>query len=369
MSKERTRRYRERLAQDEARHEEILRERRRKYQEKKAKGEIQPRNITSLPKHKRAKLREQWKKTKARNRKKKEDLAAILDITPPSPEALDVSFSPVNLSPAHGSISPIPSPPERVCPPKLTAKIKRLERENKKLKAMLDGMKKANSKMRIQKHRWNKAKKARQPTLRSSTKRAATQKKQQVTNFLSRDENSRLLAGKRDTVGRKNNKIQLHSEYNQESSFTMQMSYRQFARYRPKHITETRPTDRNTCACYQHENKRLLIDSLVFKGMISTKSLSNLLSSITCNTEEQKCMYRQCTNCCFDEVRLKSHNPDEFARWEQWERVKVTVGEKVFTNWVKKGVEGTLGKLQRPSSVTWSQLPPINSMGCTNQPK
>lgn len=56
-------------------------------------------------------------------------------------------------------------------------------------------------------------------------------------------------------------------------------------------------------------------------------------------------MYRQCTNCCFDEVRLNSHNPDEFARWEQWERVKVTVGEKVFTNWVKKGVEGTLGKL------------------------
>lgn len=94
-----------------------------------------------------------------------------MDITPPSPEALDVSFSPVNLSPAHGSISPIPSPPEMVCPPKLTAKIKRLERENKKLKAMLDGMKKANSKMRIQKHRWNKAKKARQPTLRSSTKR------------------------------------------------------------------------------------------------------------------------------------------------------------------------------------------------------
>lgn len=91
---------------------------------------------------------------------------------------------------------------------------------------MLDGTKKANSKMRVQKHSWNKAKKAHQPTLRSSSKRAATQKKQQVTNFLFRDENSRLLAGKRDTVGRKNNKMQrrvltktmseLHSEYNQE---------------------------------------------------------------------------------------------------------------------------------------------------------
>ena len=191
---------------------------------------------------------------------------------------------------------------------------------------MLDGMKKANSKMRVQKHRWNKAKKVRQPTIRPSPKRAATQKKQQVF-FLSRDENSRLLSGKRDTVGRKNNKMQrrvltktlseLHSEYNQTSSVTQQMSYRQFARYRPKHITEARPTDRNTCACYQHDNMRLLIDSLVFKGMISTKSLSNLLSSITCNTEEQECMHRQFTNCCFDEARLKTHNPVEFARWER----------------------------------------------------
>ena len=164
---------------------------------------------------------------------------------------------------------------------------------------MLDGVKKANSKMRVQKHRWNKAKKVCQPTIKPSPKRAATQKKQQVTNFLSRDENSRLLSGKRDTVCRKNNKMQrqvltktlseLHSEYNQTSSVTQQMSYRQFARYRPKHITEARPTDINTCACYQHDNMRLLIDSLVFKGMISTKSLSNLLSSITCNTEEQEC--------------------------------------------------------------------------------
>ena len=124
------------------------------------------------------------------------DLAAILDITPPSPEEHDESFSPVHLTPTHGSLSPIPSPPKKVFQSKLTEKMKMLERENKVLKAMLDGMKKANSKMRVQKYCWNKAKKARQPTIRPSPKRAATQKKQQVTNFLSRDENSRLLAGK-----------------------------------------------------------------------------------------------------------------------------------------------------------------------------
>ncbi|KAG7484333.1 hypothetical protein MATL_G00048200 [Megalops atlanticus] len=80
MSKERTRRYRERLNQDETRREEILRERRRKYHEKKAKGEIQPQNINCLPKQKREKLHEQWRKTKARSRKREKDLAAILNM-------------------------------------------------------------------------------------------------------------------------------------------------------------------------------------------------------------------------------------------------------------------------------------------------
>jgi hypothetical protein len=48
---------------------------------------------------------------------------------------------------------------------------------------MLDGMKKANSKMRVQKHRWNKAKKVRQPTIRPSPKRAATQKNSKSPSF------------------------------------------------------------------------------------------------------------------------------------------------------------------------------------------
>lgn len=33
-------------------------------------------------------------------------------------------------------------------------------------------------------------------------KKIATEKRQEVVSFLSRDENSRLLAGKKDTVGR-----------------------------------------------------------------------------------------------------------------------------------------------------------------------
>lgn len=139
--------------------------------------------------------------------------------------------------------------------------------------------------------------------------------------------------------------LELHADCNKICIPGHCMSYRQFARYRPKYITEAKACHRNTCACYQHENMRLLIQCLVRKGMIPTKSLSNLLSSIACNSEVQKCMYRQCTDCCFNEVQLNLQNPTEFARWEQWQREEVTVGEKVYKNWVKKGVSGTLGQL------------------------
>lgn len=47
-------------------------------------------------------------------------------------------------------------------------------------------------------------------------------------------------------------------------------------------------------------------------------------------------MYRECTKCCFDETQLAEHNLLDAARWEQRQREDVTVGDKVYKNWVKK---------------------------------
>ncbi|XP_048105750.1 uncharacterized protein LOC125298862 isoform X8 [Alosa alosa] len=71
--KERTRRYREKLNADQNRREELRRERRIKYLEKKAKGEIKPRSIQYMSEEKRQQLREQWRASKARCRRKKQD--------------------------------------------------------------------------------------------------------------------------------------------------------------------------------------------------------------------------------------------------------------------------------------------------------
>lgn len=83
---------------------------------------------------------------------------------------------------------------------------------------------------------------------------------------------------------------------------------------------ETKHSDRNTCACHPHKYQNLLIDSLANGDMVPTKSLSPLLSSITCSKEDKRCMRRECTECCFDEVQFADHNPNGKATWEHWQR-------------------------------------------------
>ena len=140
--------------------------------------------------------------------------------------------------------------------------------------------------------------------------------------------------------------VDLHKEYTQTTEPKHRMSYRQTdIRYKPFYVREAKANDRNTCACYQHENMRLLIDALSQRGILPSKSLSYLLFSINCNTDNMKCMERTCTECCYDEVQIAIHNPDDRARWEHWAKEDVVVGDKTYKNWVKKTENGTMGKL------------------------
>lgn len=56
-------------------------------------------------------------------------------------------------------------------------------------------------------------------------------------------------------------------------------------------------------------------------------------------------MYRECTKCCYTEIQLAGHNPLDAARWEQWQREDVTVGDKVYKNAIKKKICGTVKQL------------------------
>lgn len=86
---------------------------------------------------------------------------------------------------------------------------------------------------------------------RRGSKKLSTERKQAVINFLSRDENSRLLAGKKDTITKNKLKMQrrvltkplieLHAQYKTEVQQHLSMSYRQFARRRPFISPSRRP--------------------------------------------------------------------------------------------------------------------------------
>lgn len=174
-----------------------------------------------------------------------------------------------------------------------------------------------------------------------AAKKLASERKKRVEAFLQLDKNSILLPGKKDTIGRKERKQRriltstlqdLHKVFNDKSDKLRRMSYRQFTRYKPFYITQPKPCDRNTCAYHQHENTRLLIATLSKRGLITTKSLSTVLSSICCSTDKDSCMRRQCTECCFEEVKFRGHNPAERVTWEQWQREPITVGGKTYKN-------------------------------------
>ncbi|XP_061573592.1 cyclin-dependent kinase 12-like [Cololabis saira] len=102
-SKERTRKYRERLNADPVTREDILRERRKKYEEKKQKGKNDPRSVKSLPPSKQDTLREKWRNAQRIHRKRKHELDAVMNLTPPS---LEVSLNEDDIAPPINSSTP-----------------------------------------------------------------------------------------------------------------------------------------------------------------------------------------------------------------------------------------------------------------------
>lgn len=88
-------------------------------------------------------------------------------------------------------------------------------------------------------------------------KKASQKRREEVASFLCRDENSRMLSGKKDTITKNKIKQQrrvllhslkdLHAQYNSTAMRHLKLSYRQFVRYCPFFITPAKDSDRNTC--------------------------------------------------------------------------------------------------------------------------
>lgn len=308
---------------------------------------------------------------------------AVLDLTPPSMEDIPpvlVEVDGAQEQPENAGqavVDPIPlnedfNPPVSSTPERDQRRntssaekhCKRMQKEKCELKKQVIHLRKQLKEMRKRNDKFRKNEKrlmARQKGSLSEkfkqrgSKKLSTERKQAVINFLSRDENSRLLAGKKDTITKNKLKMQrrvltkplieLHAQYKTEVQQHLSMSYRQFARRRPFYITEPKTRDRDTCACVEHENIRLLVNKLAKRGLLKTTSISELVSMIVCDPKNKACMDRVCLKCCFDEIEFPDTDCNEVS-WEQWERVTSTNGEKTFANVLKQTYTGTIQDLK-----------------------
>ena len=309
---------------------------------------------------------------------KKNTVDAIMNLTPPSLEAslnecdaatpTNCSTPPVPSVPSHPSTNSSPVRHSenmqrslqnkcKVQNDNLRKELKKIKKQNLELKNKLkaEHLKSEKYRKKIQRTTQRKLGGTVSETFQPrAPKKMTSERKKRVESFLVLDENSILLPGKKDTIGRGEKKQRriltstlqdLHKAYNENSDEMHRMSYRQFTRYKPFYITEPKPSDRNTCACHQHENMRLLMTTLSKRGLITTTSLSTLLSTICCSTNNDLCMRRQCTECCFELAKVRAHDPAESVTWEQWQKEDVTVGEKTYKNWVKRTKRGSVGNL------------------------
>ena len=119
-----------------------------------------------------------------------------------------------------------------------------------------------------------------------------------VIEFLERDDNSRNLPGKADKVKiDKENTVQkrvltdyisnLHQKFLGENP-TAKISLTTFQRIRPKNILTTSFITRNSCLCTKHQNMAMLVKTLQQEGLDVSKNPEIVVSNYTVHEIEEK---------------------------------------------------------------------------------
>lgn len=173
--------------------------------------------------------------------------------------------------------------------------------------------------------------------------------KQSVVEFLNRDDNSRVKAGKRSTKTHQKVKKQirllndtmknLHMKFHAEEKGNM--SYAMFCRLRPFYIRPPTEKDRETCLCRRHENLQMKARRLKEEHVLQTANISDVMKKVVCDTSRKDCMYRVCPNCKEKQLDLKQE-PDEgrmvsFFEWKtKRAEIKLSKGETKISSMTVK---------------------------------
>lgn len=182
-----------------------------------------------------------------------------------------------------------------------------------------------------------------------------TEKK--VHEFLEDDENSRLTAGKKETITRKSVKKQIRylntllNLYNKFIDTTgSRISYATFCRCRPFWVVSPKVSARETCLCALHENTDFMVQALKSSKVLNENSAIELSQSLCCDRHmKEKCLERTCENCMTKGIDIAEHDEKDSIYYYRWVTKKIpgfikgqevmrqkTVKEKVLTT--KKGL-------------------------------
>lgn len=191
---------------------------------------------------------------------------------------------------------------------------------------------------------------------------------QSVRAFYLRDDVSRIIAGKKQTVTfhkiKKQKRVLLDSVQNIFAKYLSEnpektLSYTLFCRLRPFWVKHPTEADRQTCICKVHANIHLLFKSVSEIYVCESLKPDDFVKQNVCDINSLKCMYSKCNKCknnTFESV-VKTNDciREKEVCWEQWKNVKekrmVAKGgetkEIVVSVTVKKKESGTLFDLMK----------------------
>ncbi|KAK0132285.1 hypothetical protein N1851_032914 [Merluccius polli] len=292
-SKEKVTRHRARVNADPAARANYLAKRKESYQRTKRQGKITNIPVADLPREKQVQMREKWKQYQRKYRERKRVLAEVLNLTPPSlnstaDDQLNGPLLPLVDVTDHDYVQPRLERPRASSTPvraeqKSTSRHRAVLKEREKLRFELIKIRKELKSERL------KAKKLQRKVDKLKVKKG---KDVSVSNK------------KRDK----------------------------------KKIAEEKKERVVSFLC-RDENSRML------SGILLTNSISDLLEAIVCDSTNQKCMYRLCAKCCYNEVEFVGPLDNSIITWEQWERIVVTVEEKTCAKYHKIEKSGSTADL------------------------
>ncbi|KAL4720148.1 hypothetical protein ACJJTC_011325 [Scirpophaga incertulas] len=294
--------------------EERRRKDRERYQRKKQDGLIK--TIKDFTPRQQRQMRKMWRE-KSKLRREKEKIKKrtdkILNDTPPS--------------------SPSSSFSRIACGEAVSARNRRrLKAKNEFFTMKLQLLERRLAKYRMQILRLKKNK------VQRTTDQVSI--KEKIHSFLLDDENSRLTAGKKETITRRKVKKQirllndtllnLHKIFINKSG--LKVSYETFRRHRPFWVIFPTAALRNTCLCSVCTNNDYIVYALHNAKILSYSKASLLAKSLCCGNEPNvACLERKCSQCTDKKVNFNVINGSDTICYERWVTKNITVTIKGIT--------------------------------------